>query len=72
VVLTSTHETVFSAGGNLGGFAADVPVVHKHFATERFPGLFRLIGELGKADAVPGQRPRAGRCAGIGAGLRTW
>ncbi len=48
VVLTSTHEKVFSAGGNLGGFAADVPVVHKHFATERFPGLFRLIGELGK------------------------
>jgi enoyl-CoA hydratase/carnithine racemase len=48
VVLTSTHEKVFSAGANLGGFAADVPLVHKHFATERFPNLFRLIGELGK------------------------
>jgi enoyl-CoA hydratase len=48
VVLTSTHEKVFSAGGNLGGFAADVPLVHKHFATERFPRLFRLLGELGK------------------------
>jgi enoyl-CoA hydratase len=48
VVLTSTHERVFSAGANLGGFAADVPIVHKHFATERFPRLFRLIGELGK------------------------
>ncbi|HZU61756.1 MAG TPA: enoyl-CoA hydratase-related protein [Solirubrobacteraceae bacterium] len=48
VVLTSTHERVFSAGANLGGFAADVPLVHKHFATERFPKLFRLIGELGK------------------------
>ncbi len=48
VVLTSTHEKVFSAGANLGGFAADVPLVHKHFATERFPRLFRLIGELGK------------------------
>ena len=48
VVLTSTHEKVFSAGANLGGFAADVPLVHKHFATERFPKLFRLIGELGK------------------------
>jgi len=48
VVLTSTHEKVFSAGANLGGFAADVPLVHKHFGTERFPRLFRLIGELGK------------------------
>src|SRR5579884_2366542 len=48
VVLTSTHERVFSAGANLGGFAAEVPLVHKHFATERFPRLFRLIGELGK------------------------
>jgi enoyl-CoA hydratase len=48
VVLTSTHEKVFSAGGNLGGFAAEVPLVHKHFATERFPALFRLLGELGK------------------------
>src|SRR3954466_14871385 len=48
VVLTSSHEKVFSAGGNLAGFAADVPLVHKHFATERFPRLFRLVGELGK------------------------
>ena len=48
VVLTSSHEKVFSAGANLAGFAADVPLVHKHFATERFPRLFRLIGELGK------------------------
>ena len=48
VVLTSTHDKVFSAGANLAGFAADVPLVHKHFATERFPSLFRLLGELGK------------------------
>jgi enoyl-CoA hydratase/carnithine racemase len=48
VVLTSTHERVFSAGANLAGFGADVPLVHKHFATERFPRLFRLLGELGK------------------------
>ena len=48
VVLTSSHEKVFSAGGNLDGFAADVPPVHKHFGIERFPRLFRLIGELGK------------------------
>ena len=48
VVLTSTHDRVFSAGANLAGFAADVPLVHKHFGTERFPQLFRLLGELGK------------------------
>jgi len=48
VVLTSTHDRVFSSGANLGGFAADVPLVHKHLGTERFPTLFRTIGELGK------------------------
>src|SRR5919106_7050871 len=48
VVLTSTHEKVFSSGGNLAGFAAEAPLVHKHFATDRFPRLFRLIGTLGK------------------------
>jgi enoyl-CoA hydratase len=48
VVLASTHETTFSAGGNLGGFAADVALVHKHFGTAKFPQLFTLIGELGK------------------------
>jgi 3-hydroxypropionyl-coenzyme A dehydratase len=48
VVLASTHETTFSAGGNLAGFAADVPLVHKHEGTAKFPRLFTLIGELGK------------------------
>ena len=48
VVLTSSHDRVFSSGANLGGFAAEVPLVHKHFGTEKFPRLFRLIGELGK------------------------
>jgi enoyl-CoA hydratase len=48
VVLTSTHDRVFSSGANLGGFSADVPLVHKHLGTERFPQLFRAIGELGK------------------------
>ena len=48
VVLTSTHEKVFSSGGNLGGFAADVPLVHKHAGIARFPELFTLIGTLGK------------------------
>src|ERR1043165_9825105 len=48
VVLTSTHEKVFSSGGNLAGFAAYAPLVHKHWGTDRFPRLFRMIGELGK------------------------
>jgi 3-hydroxypropionyl-coenzyme A dehydratase len=48
VVLTSSHDRVFSSGANLGGFAGDVPLVHKHFGSDRFVKLFRLIGELGK------------------------
>jgi enoyl-CoA hydratase len=48
LVLTSAHETVFSSGANLAGFAADVPLVHRHLGTARFPELFRLLGELGK------------------------
>jgi enoyl-CoA hydratase/carnithine racemase len=48
VVLASTHEKVFSSGANLAGFAADIPLVQKHFGSERFPQLFRALGELGK------------------------
>ncbi|HYM45682.1 MAG TPA: enoyl-CoA hydratase-related protein [Solirubrobacteraceae bacterium] len=48
IVLCSSHEKVFSSGANLGGFAGDIPLVHKHFGTERFVELFRLIGSLGK------------------------
>jgi enoyl-CoA hydratase len=48
VVLASSHDKVFSSGGNVAQFAADTPLVHRHFATERFVRLFRLIGELGK------------------------
>jgi enoyl-CoA hydratase/carnithine racemase len=48
VVLASSHERTFSSGANLGGFAAETPLVHKHFASERFVDLFKLIGELGE------------------------
>jgi enoyl-CoA hydratase len=48
VVLTSTHEKVFSAGGDLGQFASEAPLIHKYFGTDRFVRLFKLIGELGK------------------------
>ncbi len=46
VVLCSSHERTFSSGAALGGFAGDVSLVHKHFGTERFVELFRLIGSL--------------------------
>ena len=48
VVLTSTHEKVFSAGGDLKGFTSDHPLVHKHFASGKFVQLFQAIGSLGK------------------------
>ena len=48
IVLASSHEKVFSSGANLGGFAGEVPLVQKHFGSERFVNLFKLIGSLGK------------------------
>lgn len=48
VVLASTHPRTFSAGGDLGGFAGDVPLVLKHRSILLFPELFSLIGRLGK------------------------
>jgi enoyl-CoA hydratase len=48
VVLTSSHEKFFSAGGALDQFAGDVPLVLKHFGTEGFPRLFKTIMGLGK------------------------
>ncbi len=48
VILTSSHEKVFSAGGNLAGFSGDTPTVHKHIGAERFVDVFRTLGEMGK------------------------
>jgi enoyl-CoA hydratase/carnithine racemase len=48
IVLASSHEKVFSSGANLGGFAGETTLVEKHFASERFLQLFKLIGALGK------------------------
>lgn len=48
VVLASSHERVFSAGGDLAGFAADRPSLRKHASTARFARLFRSICELGR------------------------
>jgi enoyl-CoA hydratase len=48
IVLCSSHERTFSSGANLGGFAGDASLVHKHFASEHFVSLFKLIGSLTK------------------------
>ena len=48
VVLTGAGEKVFCAGADLGGFAADVPLVDKHFSSDLFLEFFRLMPRLGK------------------------
>jgi enoyl-CoA hydratase/carnithine racemase len=65
VVLASSHEKVFSAGGNLGGFAADAPTAHKYFATGLFPQVFIELGELGKPSIVAASGPVLAGSLGI-------
>ncbi|HEX3608388.1 MAG TPA: enoyl-CoA hydratase-related protein [Solirubrobacterales bacterium] len=48
VVLTGTGDKVFCAGADLGGFAAEAPLVAKHLATDLFLEFFRLMPRLGK------------------------
>jgi enoyl-CoA hydratase len=48
VVLTGAGDKVFCAGADLGGFAADMPLVEKHFASDLFLEFFRLMPRLGK------------------------
>jgi enoyl-CoA hydratase/carnithine racemase len=48
VVLMSSHEKVFSSGGNLKAFADERPPIEKYAGLNRFPALFTLIGALGK------------------------
>jgi enoyl-CoA hydratase len=48
VVLTGAGDKAFCAGADLGGFAAEVPLVAKHFATDLFLEYFRLMPRLGK------------------------
>lgn len=52
VVLASSHEKVFSAGGNLAGFGADASTVDKYDASASFIELFETIGTLGKPSIV--------------------
>jgi enoyl-CoA hydratase len=48
VVLTSSHDRVFSAGGNLKAFAGDTSTIDKYAGLDRFPRIYKLIGGLGK------------------------
>src|SRR3954452_17214774 len=48
VVLTGAGDKVFCAGADLGGFAADAPLIQKHFASDLFLEFFRLMPRLGK------------------------
>ncbi|HET7399108.1 MAG TPA: enoyl-CoA hydratase/isomerase family protein [Intrasporangium sp.] len=48
VVLTSSHDRIFSAGGDLKAFAGDTPTITKYAGLHRFPRLYQLIGDLGK------------------------
>lgn len=45
IVLTSSHERIFSSGANLAAFGADVPLIHKHLGSKGILELFRLISE---------------------------
>lgn len=48
VVLTGAGEKAFCAGADLGGFAADVALIEKHFTSDLFLEFFRLMPRLGK------------------------
>ncbi|HEX5609473.1 MAG TPA: enoyl-CoA hydratase-related protein [Solirubrobacterales bacterium] len=48
LVLTGAGDKAFCAGADLGGFAADVPLIQKHFASDLFLEFFRLMPRLGK------------------------
>jgi enoyl-CoA hydratase len=52
VVLTSSHEKVFSAGANLAGFGSDAATAERYYGIDSFIDVFRAIGELGKPSLV--------------------
>src|SRR4051794_11778402 len=70
VVLTGAGDKVFCAGADLGGFAADAPLVEKHFASDLFLEFFRLMPRLGQPAPLAPHRPRPGGGGGAGPFLR--
>ena len=61
VVLTSSHEKVFSSGANLGGFAEEQPLVHKHLGTDALPAPVPPDRRARQAQHLRRQRARARR-----------
>jgi enoyl-CoA hydratase len=64
VVLTGAGKA-FCAGADIGGFAHDAPMIHKHFGTDLFLEFFRLMPRLGK----PSLCAANGHVVGGGMGL---
>ncbi|MBK5110410.1 MAG: enoyl-CoA hydratase/isomerase family protein [Thermoleophilia bacterium] len=52
VVLASSHEKVFSAGGNLAAFGNEANAVEKFDGADLFVESFKLLGQLGKPSIV--------------------
>lgn len=48
VVIGTSHERVFSAGGDLKAFASAAAPIEKYAGLDRFPRLFSLLGALHK------------------------
>jgi enoyl-CoA hydratase len=48
IVLTSSHDRVFSSGGNLDAFADTRPTVTKYAGLKRFPDLYRSLMSIDK------------------------
>lgn len=48
IVLTSSHGTVFSSGGNLDAFADTRPTIAKYGDLDRFPRLFHTLTSITK------------------------
>src|SRR3954465_8756348 len=65
VVLTGAGDKAFCAGADLGGFAADVPLIAKHFASDLFLEFFPLMPRL----RPPPLRPANGHVLAGGMGL---
>jgi enoyl-CoA hydratase/carnithine racemase len=48
IVLTSSHDRVFSSGGNLDAFADTRPTIAKYAGLKRFPDLYRALMSIEK------------------------
>jgi enoyl-CoA hydratase len=48
IVLTSSHDRVFSSGGNLDAFADERPTIVKYAGLSRFPTLYRTLADVDK------------------------